>query len=414
MSGVALGADALLPSFQQNGNTLVMSNGNVRVEYHLNAGNANFYWDNFLKISNFYSGVSLNTGYITGTSYSSWSYSVVSSNQVVVTGTGAGLPVMKQYFTLDQNDSFLVQMTVSGSNLQADWMGPVVVDGTGDVNIGITNDNRALVVPFDNDGFVRYNAMPMNNTAEGYEVAAFYDNTSRNGLVVGSVTHDTWKTGIYFEGVNNKLALLNVFGGATSPWDVDPHGYVGGNTVASPVVFVGFGPDWRVTMQNFAAENTNYVPRLPWTNGVPFGWNSWGVIQQYISYSDAIAVSDYFYVNLMNQNFEDNGTVYINLDAFWNNLSNHSSSKVLPVIAMPTVRKPASISDPLCGSVRSPIPPTRSFPAPRGITAMPCCATKTAILRRWMAAWPWIPRTPEHMTRSIITSTNTPTGDLIM
>ena len=43
-----------------------------------------------------------------------------------------------------------------------------------------------------------YNAMPMNSSGIGYEVGAFYDNTSRNGLVVGSVTHDTWKTGVYF------------------------------------------------------------------------------------------------------------------------------------------------------------------------------------------------------------------------
>ena len=223
---------------------------------------------------------------------------------------------MKQYFTLDQNDSFLVRVDVSGSNLKANWMGPVVVDSTGGVDLGVTNDNRALVVPFDNDGFVRYNAMPMNNTGTSYEVAAFYDNTSRNGLVVGSVTHDIWKTGIFFVGANNKLNALNVYGGATMPADVSPHGYVSGTTVSSPTIFVGFGADWRTTMQNYAAANTNLTPRLVWTNGVPFGWNSWGVIQQHISYTDAIAVSDYFYVNLKNHNFANKGTVYINLDAF--------------------------------------------------------------------------------------------------
>ncbi len=316
-------ADAA-PAFQQNGNTLVMSNGNVRVEYHLNAGDANFYWDNLLKISNFYSGVTLNTGYIKGTSYSSWSYAVMGSNQVVVTGTGAGLPVMNQYFTLDQTDSFLVQVGVAGTNLSVNWMGPVVVDSTGWVNIGITNDNRALEVPFDNDGFVSYNAMPMNSSGTSYEVGAFYDNTSRNGLVVGSVTHDTWKTGVFFVGANNKLMAMNAYGGATTPADAAngvPHGYVRGNTVSSPIMFVGFGADWRVTMQNFAAENTNFAPRLAWTNGVPFGWNSWGVIAQNISYADAIAVSDYIYVNLMGDNFINNGTVYINLDSYWNNLS---------------------------------------------------------------------------------------------
>ena len=54
---------------------------------------------------------------------------------------------------------------------------------------------------------------------------------------------------------------------------------------------------------------------------MPFGWNSWGVLQENLTYTEAIAVSDYFYVNLINQNFSDNGVVYINLDAFWDNLS---------------------------------------------------------------------------------------------
>jgi autotransporter-associated beta strand protein len=311
------------PFFQQVGNILVMSNADVTLDYNLNAGTTDFYWQNSKKISAFYSGVTLSTGYIKGVSYSSWSYAVIGSNEVVVTATGSGLPEMEQYFTLDQNDSFLVRVAMVGTNLSANWMGPVVLDSTGWVNIGITNDNHALVVPFDNDGFVTYNAMPMNSSGTGYEVGAFYDNTSRNGLVVGSVTHDTWKTGISFTGANNELTLLNVYGGAMDPWDVMPHGSVVGNVISSPTIFVGFGADWRVTMQNFADENTIFAPRLAWTNGVPFGWNSWGVTnyQQNISYAAAIAVSDSIYVNLMGNNFNDNGTVYVNLDSFWNNLS---------------------------------------------------------------------------------------------
>jgi hypothetical protein len=309
------------PSFQQVGNTLIMSNGDVALDFNLNSGTTDFYWQNSKKISAFYSGVTLSTGYIKGINYSSWSYSVVSSNQVVVTAVGSGLPMMKQYFTLDQTDSFLVRVEMDGANLSANWMGPVVVDTTGGVDIGSYSDDRALCVPFDNDGFVSYNAMPINNSSTSYEVGAFYDNTTRNGLVVGSVTHDVWKSGVYFYGANNKLNQMNVFGGATSPWDVMPHGSVVGDTISSPTVFVGFGNDWRQTMEQFAAENTNFAPRMAWTNGVPFGWNSWGIIQQNINYDDAIAVSDFFHTNLEGNNFINNGTVYINLDAFWNNLN---------------------------------------------------------------------------------------------
>lgn len=321
LSSILVNPAQATPSFQQVGNTLVMSNGDVVLNYNLNAGTTDFYWKNSKKISAFYSGATLNTGYIKGTNYSTWNYTIVGSNQVMVTAAGNGLPTMKQYFTLDQNDSFLTRMEMVGTNLSANWMGPVVVDTTGGVDLGSYNDDRALCVPFDNDGFVSYNAMPINNSSTSYEVGAFYDNTTRNGLVVGSVTHDIWKTGIYFYGSNNKLNQMNAYGGATAPADVMPHGSVTGNTVSSPTVFVGFGNDWRQTMEQFAAENTNFAPLLVWTNGVPFGWNSWGVIQQYINYTNAIAVSDFFHTNLEQNGFVNQGTVYINLDAFWNNLN---------------------------------------------------------------------------------------------
>ena len=57
------------PSFVQAGNTLVMSNADVRLVYHLTAGTTDFYWNNSEKISAFYSGIGFNTGYVKGTGY---------------------------------------------------------------------------------------------------------------------------------------------------------------------------------------------------------------------------------------------------------------------------------------------------------------------------------------------------------
>ncbi|HUA39026.1 MAG TPA: hypothetical protein VMA35_11595 [Candidatus Sulfopaludibacter sp.] len=306
------------PSFQQVGNTLVMSNGDVQLQYNLSAGMTAFLWQNSQKISAFYAGVGLSSGYVTGNDFSNRTWSVVSSNGVAVTAHAAGLPDMTQYFTLDQNDSFLTSVSMSGSNASANWMGPVVVSTTGGVDLGVYNDDRALVVPFDNDDFVRYNAMSINSSSVSYEVGAFYDNTTRNGLVVGSVTHDTWKSGVWFNGSNNKLNQMNVYGGATSPWDVMPHGFVTGNVISSPTMFVGFGNDWRTVLENYAAENAEFAPPLVWTNGVPFGWNSWGVTnyESHISYAAAIAVSDSIHTNLQSCGFADQGTVYVNLDSY--------------------------------------------------------------------------------------------------
>ena len=160
-----------MPSFQQVGNILVMSNADVQLQYNLNAGTAAFLWQNSQKISAFYAGIGLNTGYVTGNNFSNRTWAVVSSNEVSVTAYAAGLPTMTQYFTLDQNDSFLTSVTMSGTNVSANWMGPVVVSTNGGVDIGVYNDNRVLYVPFDNDDFYTYNAMAINNSGTSYEVA---------------------------------------------------------------------------------------------------------------------------------------------------------------------------------------------------------------------------------------------------
>jgi alpha-galactosidase len=320
---VALEISAALPSFIQTGNLLVMSNANVRVEYNLGNGRSDFFWKNSRKITGFYSGVGLGS-FVTGMVYSNRTHAIVTSNEVVVTSFASGLPTMKQHFTLDHDDSFLTRVEMTGSRLHSNWMGPVVVDTTGGVDIGSHGDDRALYVPFDNDHFVRYNAMPINTTSNSYEVCAFYDNATRNGLVVGSVTHDTWKTGISFQGASNKLNELKVYGGATSStatWDVMAHGSVVGDTISSPTVFVGFGEDWRTTMEQFADANAAVAPKLTWSGGVPFGWNSWFAFGSTVNHAKAIAVSDFIKDNLQTNHFNDHGVVYVNLAYFLDNLS---------------------------------------------------------------------------------------------
>lgn len=311
------------PSFQQTGSLLVMSNGNVSLQYDLSSGNCAFYWQNRAIIQSFYSGAGLSTGYIKGTNYTAWSWEKVGSNEVAVTAPGSH-PTMKQYFTLDETNSFLVRLEMDGPGVSANWLGPVVVDRTGGVNIGSPGDLRALFVPFDNDHFISYNAMSINSSDTSYEVGAFYDNVSRAGLVAGSINHDTWKSGIYWSGSNNALNQMNVFAGAVSSsvtWDVMPHGSISGNSISSPAMFVGYGPDWRVLMQSFAAENTSVAPPLAWTNGVPFGWNSWGVLQTTVNYQDATNASAFIKQNLQGSNFINNGVVYVNLDSYWDNLN---------------------------------------------------------------------------------------------
>ncbi|MEI9960433.1 MAG: hypothetical protein WDM76_04655 [Limisphaerales bacterium] len=74
-------------------------------------------------------------------------------------------------------------------------------------------------------------------------------------------------------------------------------------------------------MEAYGDANAAIVPKLEWTGGVPFGWNSWFAYSTGVSYSNATAVSSFIKNNLQPNGFADNGVAYINLDSWWSNLS---------------------------------------------------------------------------------------------
>jgi hypothetical protein len=297
------------------------SNGQNLITYDLSAGLATFASGGQNKITNFYS--QAYSGYTlyrsTSSSYTrTASTSANGETDITLTATD-GSPTMIQRFIMSANH-FTVQVELDGAGAGSNEMSPLVVNQTGAVDTGSYTDPRFLIVPYDNNAYYNYNAETSNGLSDtGYEVGAFYDNTSRNGLVVGSVTHDTWKTGIQFAGNANKLDLLWAYGGANSTEDQLPHGSVSGTKILSPVIMVGYYNDWRVGMEDFANTNAQYAPMLAWTGPAPMGWNSWGKIQNNLSYTNATAVEDYFHTQL--PNYTNNGVVYINLDNYWTNLT---------------------------------------------------------------------------------------------
>jgi hypothetical protein len=321
------------PVVYPNSHFVNIINGNVKIEYDLNNGVANYYANGVKKIANFYASVQLEN-YITSKDYTTRTVST-SGNETTITLEGSGLPTMKQHFYMVNADYFDTLVEVSGANLSTNRIAPIVVDPTGNVDIGQYSNVRALWVPYDNDAWVSYNAMSINNTATSNEVTAFYDNTSRNGLVIGSVVHDTWKTGITYNGVGNKLINLNVFGGNTNidaTRDVMPHGKVTGNAIKSPKVFVGYFMDWRNGMETYANENTAHAPKFIWNGGVPFGWNSWGGLGTKLSYTKATAAANFIKKGLMNKNFSNNDTAYINLDSYWTNFTDAQLSNFVSTV----------------------------------------------------------------------------------
>lgn len=187
-------------------------------------------------------------------------------------------------------------------------------------SVGVEN-GVFVQIPFDNDMWVEpaFIGVKSLQRVTGYEVAAYYNADTSAGLVIGSVAHDTWKTGITMQAQRGEVMSLALYGGAadTLTRDNSPHGSVTGETVSSPLTFIGYFADWREGFTAYGKANAAVVPPKESVQDVPFGFNSWGVLQSSVKYSQMIDISNYIKDNLQDAWSEDGAAVYVNIDSFW-------------------------------------------------------------------------------------------------
>ncbi|GAA4787132.1 alpha-galactosidase [Olivibacter ginsenosidimutans] len=243
--------------------------------------------------------------------------------KVTLISTAAGKPTMRQLFYCYENQEFLItELEISGAALRTNYLAPLI---TQTAQLLTEGDVRSLFVPFDNDTFISYNAKPLSKqTNISAEIGAIYDNNSRQGLILGSLNHMTWKTGVKSAGQNASLKQLEIWAGYTDPAvtrDTMEHGYLRGNTISSPKMFVGYFSDWRDGMECYAKAGRLVEPPYiqPWMKATPVGWNSWGVIQDHLNYEKATQIVDFFDRKIPQFRNEDN-TAYIDLDSYWDNM----------------------------------------------------------------------------------------------
>lgn len=250
-----------------------------------------------------------------------------SGKHIVVQHEDPRLPRIEQHFYLYEDSSFFLTKVVVQHEEEIRTNRISVINTNEDLfdrNADLGDELYALRVPYDNDKWVRYLAQPFPLETESYEVAALFLPDSRQGLILGSITHDQWKTGVRIKGEQaGKLDELDLYGGATGMMtrDSQPHGYLKGTRVESPLVFAGFFADYRDGLEKYGWANTCAVPPLPWKLGAPFGWNSWSAAMSNLDYELYTSTSDFLHQEVQPLGFQNENTLYINFDAFWDRLT---------------------------------------------------------------------------------------------
>ena len=252
--------------------------------------------------------------------------------QVGIRHEKPGLPKLEQYFYLyEQQPFFLIRVVVAGeAGLKLNRIA-VLQSAKLSIENALSRHEAsgedqlyALRLPYDNDKWVRYIAQPLPWETESYEAAALFYPGSRRGFVTGSVAHDVWKTGIRIRSERaGKLDEFELYAGAAGVMtrDTQPHGYVHGLRVESPLVFAGYYDDYREGLEAYGQANAAVEPPLKWEGGVPFGWNSWSAAMSTLDYELYTSTSDFLKREVQSMGFESGETLYINFDAFWDRLT---------------------------------------------------------------------------------------------
>jgi len=315
------------------GNSVTLNSGKWKVSYDETNKGINIEKNNKVFMSSLYASYKVGDKTVTTKDYS---HKTIKHESITdkfgkgsvykITYSQKKLPTLVQvFYVYPGKDYLLTEFALENTEgVSSNYMAPVNVDAMPEILK--KGDNRALFIPFDNDNWIRFQSHPLTfKTLTSYEVTAVFNSTDRKGYVIGSIEHDNWKSAVKLTGTDSQnINALKCYGGVADSLtrDSKKHGTLSGTKIKSPKVLIGYFDDWRKGLEEYADANAVVAPPRAWGKAVPYGWNSWGVLQFKLTYDKAIEVSDFFKNNLQNNHFVNkNNTVYIGLDSGWNSFT---------------------------------------------------------------------------------------------
>ncbi len=225
-----------------------------------------------------------------------------------------------QHFEIEKNKNyFTIQLIIqSDKTIESNYLVPL--DFIYPLNICnelfLSLEEKILLVPYDNDMWIKYEATYLRPGRTSYDVTAIFDDKNNNGLIIGALDFDTWKNAIKCSAYDARAfyALSGIADENTH--DHLEHGYLKAKQIKSSRFICGFYNDVRLGLQEYSKLCVNPNGIYKWKHGVPFGWNSYSALTLETKIENVRSAADFIY-QLDNFKTKNNHT-YINFDAVIN------------------------------------------------------------------------------------------------
>ena len=220
----------------------------------------------------------------------------------------------------------------NGAPVRSNSLTPLIAHGKNDETPYLWRDLGAkmLLVPYDNDMWMRYEAVALRAGRKSYDVTVLFMEDSREGLLIGAMDFDVWKNAIACPGMDARILEARCGQGASDEGSHDyaPHGCIEGTEVFSSRFLISYGYDWRNLLEDYA--DTLRQERAPrtWTQGVPFGFNSYAGLARTLNADNFQASGQFLREALTPRGFENHGETYINLDGGWQRIAEEDRLRI--------------------------------------------------------------------------------------
>ncbi|WP_202909823.1 alpha-amylase family protein [Mucilaginibacter pedocola] len=298
---------------QKNADNTAISIPQLSISADKSSGAINYTFSNGTRINNAVAYVEdINSGYLSTANLANHQCIVEQVNDKI--GKGLCLTVkhsdskrnisITQQFKLYNGKQYAlvnVSATSAGKPIETRNISALALSPAGKGKLFIPGtEPRILDVPFDNDDWTptlqRHWSKAGEDKTKGisYEFLAVYDQLKNSGLIIGSINHDFWKTGLsyqtaaeagYVDSLNvfggvataDNPALKSAYGGLDGTHDHTLHGTMLGQTVNSATIYLCASDNLHEAFKDYGRVNSIINGARTWQAPAPVYWNSFGV-----------------------------------------------------------------------------------------------------------------------------------------